>query len=111
MDHRDFFDLLDLSFCELDCPKARRIMSWHGFCLFCQSVMFFYTKLWMCTLPIVSLSMGESSTIVSAYTMYRHLQQYCSLPSILVVLTFHVFTEQQNFGLDKIYLLLHRYSY
>ena len=34
-------------------------------------------------------SMDESNTVVSAYTMYRHLQQYCSHPSnslcILVV--------------------------
>ena len=33
------------------------------------------------TTPKLSLlfdkSMGESNTIVSAYTMYRHLQQYC----------------------------------
>ena len=27
-------------------------------------------------------SMGESNTLVSAYTLYRHLQQYCSHPSI-----------------------------
>ena len=27
-------------------------------------------------------SMGDSNTVVSAYTMYRHLQQYCSHPSI-----------------------------
>ena len=27
--------------------------------------------------------MDESNTVVSAYTMYRHLQQYCSHPSIL----------------------------
>ena len=26
--------------------------------------------------------MSESNTVVSAYTMYRHLQQYCSNPSI-----------------------------
>ena len=26
--------------------------------------------------------MGESNTVVSAYTLYRHLQQYCSHPSI-----------------------------
>ena len=25
--------------------------------------------------------MGESDTVVSAYTLYRHLQQYCSHPS------------------------------
>ena len=25
--------------------------------------------------------MGESNTVVSAYTLYRHLQQYCSHPS------------------------------
>ena len=24
------------------------------------------------------MSMGESNTVVSAYTMYKHLQQYCS---------------------------------
>ena len=28
------------------------------------------------------ISMGESNTVASAYTMYRHLQQYCSHPSI-----------------------------
>ena len=27
-----------------------------------------------------SISVGESNTVVSAYTMYRHLQQYCSPP-------------------------------
>ena len=26
-------------------------------------------------------SMGESNTVVNAYTMYRHLQQYCSHPN------------------------------
>ena len=26
--------------------------------------------------------MGQSNTVVSAYTMYRHLQQYCSHQSI-----------------------------
>ena len=26
--------------------------------------------------------MDESNTVLSAYTMYRHLQQYCSHPSI-----------------------------
>ena len=29
--------------------------------------------------------MGESNTVVSAYTMYRHLQQSCSHPSIYVL--------------------------
>ena len=29
-----------------------------------------------------SISMGESNTVVCADTMYRHLQQYCSHPSI-----------------------------
>ena len=28
------------------------------------------------------ISMGESNTVVSTYTFYRHLQQYCSHPSI-----------------------------
>ena len=28
----------------------------------------------------IVIPMGESSTVVSAYTMYRHLQQYCSHP-------------------------------
>ena len=31
---------------------------------------------------ILNTSMDESNTVVSAYTMYRHLQQYCSHPSI-----------------------------
>ena len=26
--------------------------------------------------------MGESDTVVSAYTIYRHLQQYCCHPSV-----------------------------
>ena len=30
--------------------------------------------------------MDESNTVVSAYTMYRHLQQYCSHPSECSVL-------------------------
>ena len=30
------------------------------------------------------ISMGESNTVVSAYTMYRHVQQYCSHPSICI---------------------------
>ena len=29
-----------------------------------------------------SNSMGESNTVVSANTLYRHLQQYCSHPSL-----------------------------
>ena len=29
-----------------------------------------------------AISMGESNSVVSAYTMYRHLQQYCSHRSI-----------------------------
>ena len=29
----------------------------------------------------VHISMGESNTVVSAYTLYRHLQQYCFHPS------------------------------
>ena len=31
--------------------------------------------------------MGESNTVVSAYTMYRHLQQYCCHPSNYCYLT------------------------
>ena len=27
---------------------------------------------------MLNISMGESNTVVSAYTLYRHLQQYCS---------------------------------
>ena len=36
--------------------------------------------------PYKMISMGESNTVVNAYTftMYRHLQQYCSHPSICV---------------------------
>ena len=30
---------------------------------------------------VSAYTMGESNTVVSAYTMYRHLQQYCSHPS------------------------------
>ena len=33
---------------------------------------------------IIYLLMGESNTIVSAYTVYRHLQQYCSHPSLRI---------------------------
>ena len=33
-------------------------------------------------LEVLLISMGESNTVVSAYTMYRHLHQYCSRPSI-----------------------------
>ena len=29
-----------------------------------------------------NISMGESNTVVSVYTLYSHLQQYCSHPSI-----------------------------
>ena len=32
--------------------------------------------------PLAHISMGEGNTVVSAYTMLRHLQQYCSHPSI-----------------------------
>ena len=28
--------------------------------------------------------MGESNTVISAYTVYRHLQQYCSPLSICI---------------------------
>ena len=30
------------------------------------------------------MSMGENNTVVSACTMYGHLQQYCSHPSIFI---------------------------
>ena len=30
----------------------------------------------------MTISIGESNTVVSAYTTYTHLQQYCSHPSI-----------------------------
>ena len=33
--------------------------------------------------------MGESNTVSSAYTMYRHLQQYCSHLSICLERVFH----------------------
>ena len=32
--------------------------------------------------------MGENNTVVSAYIMYRHLQQYCSHPSIGIRMCF-----------------------
>ena len=31
-----------------------------------------------------NISMSESKTVVSTYTLYRHLQQYCSHPSICI---------------------------
>ena len=34
--------------------------------------------------------MGESSAVVSAYTLYRHSQQYCSHPSIYAQLCIKV---------------------
>ena len=41
--------------------------------------------------------MGESNTVVSAYTMHRHLQQYCSHQSIYIY-------NQTNFlaGMDDV---------
>ena len=45
--------------------------------------------------PLDNISMGESNTVVSAYTLYRHLQQYCSRPSIyacLIILNVRVFS-------------------
>ena len=39
-----------------------------------------------------NISMGESNTVVSAYTMYRHLQQYCSHPSKYVSLSYYTTT-------------------
>ena len=35
--------------------------------------------------------MGESNAVVSAYTLYRHLQQYCSHPSISSVNEYNSF--------------------
>ena len=37
------------------------------------------------------ISMGESNTVISAYTMYMHLQQYCSHPLIWIKVSFEVF--------------------
>ena len=37
--------------------------------------------------------MGKCNTVVSAYTTYRHLQQYCSLPS------------NYKYGSNKIHLI------
>ena len=45
--------------------------------------------------PLDNISMGESNTVVSAYTLYRHLQQSCSRPSIyacLIILNVRVFS-------------------
>ena len=40
------------------------------------------TKYYQMQPPITQdTSMGESNIVVSAYTLYRHLQQYCSHPS------------------------------
>ena len=43
------------------------------------------------------ISMGESNTVVNAYTLYRHLQQYCSHPSICSTT---VFSKTFSFGLS-----------
>ena len=41
--------------------------------------------------------MGESNTVVSAYTMYRHLQQYCSHPSIYSQIQFDILDRSKHF--------------
>ena len=44
--------------------------------------------------------MGESNTVVSAYTLYRHLKQYCSHPSI--------YTPPYMYYKNKLYLSVKR---
>ena len=39
----------------------------------------------------IIISMGESNTFVSAFTLYRHIQQYCSHPSISCITYLFVF--------------------
>ena len=50
--------------------------------------------------PVLDLdiSMDESNTVVSAYTLYRHLQQYCSLSSIYQItgLKKHILSAKWN---------------
>ena len=47
-----------------------------------------WTRPWNQYLTLInSISMDESNTVVSAYTLYRHLQQYCSHPSNYEALT------------------------
>ena len=45
-----------------------------GSILFADAFLFYFTDL--------TISMGESKAVVSAYTTYTHLQQYCSHPWI-----------------------------
>ena len=53
--------------------------------------------------------MGESNTVVSAYTMYRHLQQYFSYPSISLCVypgVFNFFTVFNILEISPFYSLL-----
>ena len=53
------------------------------------------------------LSMGESNTVASAYTLYRHLQQYCSHTRFICFFiasdpeSSHVEDEDQNNMMDS----------
>ena len=51
----------------------------------CNATLITFRDRPLSTLP-VDVSMGESNTVVSAYSMYRHLQQYCSHPSSMLPL-------------------------
>ena len=57
---------------------------------------------------LINISMGVSNTVVSAYTTYRHFQQYCFHPSISLqverqaAICYKFFTNQQNFRLVQV---------
>ena len=50
-----------------------------------------FPTLYYLLLTECAVSMGESNTVVSAYTLYGHLQQYCSHP---LVCSFKPFSTQ-----------------
>ena len=43
---------------------------------------------------MLNTSMGESNTILSAYTLYRHLEQCCSHPSTCIIVKYKPFPKQ-----------------
>ena len=63
--------------------KALRSICQIQFVCYCNPIGLDLTQYTLNTARnLLLLSVGESNTVVSAYMMYRHLQQYCSHPSI-----------------------------
>ena len=56
------------------------------------------------------ISMGESNTNVSANTTYRHLQQYCSYPSICKFIPSDV-TSSRSLLCDGVFFIQNKYMY